>query len=64
MLNYSYILHESIQGTVGDFCKLKGIDTKQFVEFLQTNFDWARHCEAYTMIDFDTLERCFSRLEQ
>lgn len=57
-------LHESIQGTVGDFCKLKGIDTDQFVEFLQTNFDWARHCKAWTIVDFDCLERCFSKLDE
>ena len=57
-------LHESIQGTVGDFCELKGIDTDQFVEFLQTNFDWARHCEAWTIVDFDCLERCFSKLDE
>lgn len=57
-------LHESIQGTVGDFCRLKGIDTDQFVEFLQTNFDWARHCEAWTIVDFDCLERCFSKLDE
>jgi hypothetical protein len=57
-------LYESIQGTVGDFCELKGIDTDQFVEFLQTNFDWARHCEAWTIVDFDCLERCFSKLDE
>ena len=62
--NNSTELHESIQGTVSDFCKLKGIDTDQFVEFLQTNFDWARHCEAWTMVDFDCLERCFSKLDE
>lgn len=62
--NNSTELHESIQGTVGDFCKLKGIDTDQFVEFLQTNFDWARHCEAWTIVDFDCLERCFSKLDE
>lgn len=62
--NNSTELHESIQGTVGDFCRLKGIDTDQFVEFLQTNFDWARHCEAWTIIDFDCLERCFSKLDE
>ena len=63
-LNSSNNLKESIQGTVGDFCKLKGIDTDQFVEFLQTNFDWARHCEAWTIVDFDCLERCFSKLDE
>ena len=57
-------LHESIQGTIGDFCKLKGIDTDQFVEFLQTNFDWARHCKAWTIVDFDCLERYFSKLDE
>lgn len=62
--NDSTKLHESIQGTVGDFCELKGIDTDQFVEFLQTNFDWARHCEAWTIVDFDCLERCFSKLDE
>ena len=63
-LNSSNNLKESIQGTVDDFCKLKGIDTDQFVEFLQTNFDWARHCEAWTIVDFDCLERCFSKLDE
>jgi (p)ppGpp synthase/HD superfamily hydrolase len=62
--NNSTKLHESIQGTVGDFCRLKGIDTDQFVEFLQTNFDWARHCEVWTIVDFDCLERCFSKLDE
>jgi len=62
--NNSTKLHESIQGTVGDFCELKGIDTDQFVEFLQTNFDWAQHCEAWTIVDFDCLERCFSKLDE
>ena len=63
--NYNFTkLYESIHGTVGDFCELKGIDTDQFVEFLQTNFDWARHCEAWTIVDFDCLERCFSKLDE
>ena len=62
--NNSTKLHESIQGTVSDFCKLKGIDTDQFVEFLQTNFDWARHCKAWTIVDFDCLERYFSKLDE
>ena len=63
-LNSSNNLKESIQGTVSDFCKLKGIDTDQFVEFLQTNFDWARHCKAWTIVDFDCLERYFSKLDE
>jgi hypothetical protein len=52
-------LQESIQGTVGEFAKMKNIDAKEFSNFLKSTYDWARHAEVWTMVGFDTLEKCF-----
>lgn len=53
-------LYESIQGTVGEFAKMKNIDAKDFSNFLKSTYDWARHAEVWTMVGFDTLEKCFA----
>lgn len=52
-------LYESIQGTVGEFAKMKNIDAKEFSNFLKSTYDWAKHAEVWTMVGFDTLEKCF-----
>lgn len=54
------LLYESIQGTVGEFANMKNIDAKEFSNFLKSTYDWARHAEVWTMVGFDTLEKCFA----
>jgi hypothetical protein len=53
-------VNEAIQGTVGEFAKMKNIDAKEFSNFLKSTYDWARHAEVWTMVGFDTLEKCFA----
>lgn len=53
-------LHEAIQSTVGEFANMKNIDAKEFSNFLKSTYDWARHAEVWTMVGFDTLEKCFA----